>query len=55
LILLLLAVFPANINAAIYGWPGVSVSRWVLWCRLPIQVVFIWWIYRIYIANPKKL
>jgi uncharacterized membrane protein len=54
LIMLLVAVFPANLNAALNGWPGVSVPVWVLWCRLPFQVVFIWWVYRIYVADPKK-
>jgi len=51
LILLLVAVFPANLNAALHGWPGGSVPGWALWCRLPLQPVFIWWIYRIYIAE----
>jgi uncharacterized membrane protein len=54
LILLLVAVFPANLNAALYGWPGVSVPAWVLWCRLPFQVVFIWWVYRIYLTDSQK-
>ena len=54
LILLLVAVFPANLNAALNGWPGVSVPGWVLWCRLPFQAVFIWWVYRIYLADPQK-
>jgi uncharacterized membrane protein len=54
LILLLVAVFPANLNAAFHGWPGVSVSGWVLWFRLPLQAVFIWWVYRIYVADSQK-
>ncbi len=48
LILLLLAVFPANIHGAI---SGMSVSEravpvWLLWLRLPLQGVLIWWVYR---------
>ena len=54
LILLLVAVFPANLNAAFRGWPGVSVSGWVLWCRLPFQAVFIWWVYRIYVTDSPR-
>jgi uncharacterized membrane protein len=54
LILLLIAVFPANLNAAVRGWPGVSVPAWVLWCRLPLQPLFIWWIYRICIKDSHN-
>jgi uncharacterized membrane protein len=54
LILLLVAVFPANLNAALHGWPGVSVPGWVLWCRLPLQPLFIWWVYRIYISDSES-
>jgi uncharacterized membrane protein len=53
LILLLIAVFPANLTAALHGWPGVNLPDWVLWCRLPLQPVLIWWIYRIFLAKPQ--
>jgi uncharacterized membrane protein len=46
LIALLVAVFPANLNVAIHGWPGVNLAPWILWVRLPFQLVFIWWVYR---------
>ncbi|MDZ4816029.1 MAG: DoxX family protein [Verrucomicrobiota bacterium] len=45
LIALLVAVFPANLNVAINGWPSVTIPQWVLWVRLPFQLLFIWWIY----------
>jgi len=51
LILLLLAVFPANLNAALHGWPGVNIPGWVLWSRLPLQAVFIWYVYRLYLGS----
>jgi uncharacterized membrane protein len=54
LILLLVAVFPANLNAALNGWPGVDVPGWALWARLPLQAVFIWWVYRVYLADSQK-
>ncbi|MEO7597326.1 MAG: DoxX family membrane protein [Opitutus sp.] len=48
LILLLIAVFPANVQAALVGHiPGMDVSPLALWLRLPFQPVFIgvvWWI-----------
>jgi uncharacterized membrane protein len=46
LIALLVAVFPANLNVAIHGWPGVDLPKWILWLRLPFQIVFSWWVYR---------
>jgi uncharacterized membrane protein len=54
LILLLVAVFPANLNAAMHGWPGANLPGWALWCRLPLQAVFIWWVYRIYLTAPQS-
>jgi uncharacterized membrane protein len=55
LILLLIAVFPANLGVALHGWPGVNLPSWALWCRLPFQAVFIGWIYRLYLASPPRL
>ncbi len=53
LIVLLLAVFPANLHVALHGWPGVSLPQWVLWLRLPLQPVFIWLVYRFCIARSQ--
>lgn len=42
--LLLVAVFPANVHMAIegIGLPGADAPpRWLLWARLPMQLVFI--------------
>lgn len=44
LILLLIAVFPANIHIALNGWPGMDIPRWVLWVRLPFQLLFLGWV-----------
>ncbi len=45
LVLLYLAVFPANINMALH--PEISAPYglpvWSLWARLPLQAVFIAW------------
>lgn len=51
LILLLAAVFPANLQVALHGWPGVDLPPWVLWLRLPLQPIFIWLVYRFCIAK----
>lgn len=44
LILLLVAVFPANIHIAINGWPEMNIPQWILVARLPFQLLFIAWI-----------
>lgn len=54
LILLLLAVFPANLQVALHGWPGVNLPSWILWLRLPLQPLFIWLIYRGSLAGRSR-
>ena len=54
LIALLVAVFPANLNVAIHGWPGVRLPQWSLWARLPLQLVIIWWVYRVCIRGGRE-
>ncbi len=48
LILLLVAVFPANVYMALHPQeiPGLEVPRWILWLRLPLQpllMLWVWW------------
>ncbi len=45
LVLLLVAVLPANVNMAINHLPlgGRQVPSWALWARLPLQAVLIAW------------
>lgn len=47
LIALLIAVFPANIEAIRKGMTlsGNAVPQWALWVRLPLQGVLIAWVY----------
>ncbi|MEO6002975.1 MAG: hypothetical protein ABIZ04_13425 [Opitutus sp.] len=54
LIALLVAVFPANLNVALHGWPGVSLPLWSLWLRLPLQLVMIGWVYWICVCAEKE-
>lgn len=44
LVLLYLAVFPANIYMAVepVAVNGVVPERWLVWARLPLQPVFMW-------------
>ena len=47
LIALLIAVFPANLQAIASGMSlgGWRVPIWLLWLRLPFQAAFIAWVY----------
>lgn len=46
LVLLLVAVFPANVNMALHEIPvGHAPPRWVAWGRLPLQALLIAWAY----------
>ena len=47
LIALLVAVFPANINALSTGMTiaGHALPAWLLWARLPLQIPLIFWVY----------
>lgn len=49
LIALLVAVFPANIQAIFIGirMGGVEIPAWLLWARLPFQPLLIWWVYSV--------
>jgi uncharacterized membrane protein len=60
LIALLVAVFPANVQVALHGWPGEPIPHWALWARLPLQGVLIAWVYWICLvarsqSDPRKL
>lgn len=45
IILLLIAIFPANIYHLTSGGAGFDTPIWVLWVRLPFQLLFILWAY----------
>jgi len=54
LVLLLLAVFPANINMAVNHLPlgDRPVPTWALWGRLPLQALFIAWAF--WFTRPER-
>ena len=43
IILLLIAVFPANIQMAVTFWQKENTYLWAALVRLPLQIVLIWW------------
>lgn len=52
LILLLLAVFPANLHMALEPDDFSRFPRWALYLRLPLQVVFLAWVW--WAARPQE-
>jgi uncharacterized membrane protein len=54
LIALFIAIFPANINMAVNHLPLGSheLPAWMLWARLPLQLVLIAWAY--WYARPAQ-
>jgi uncharacterized membrane protein len=57
LIALLIAVFPANIHAISTGMVvgEHSIPAWMLWARLPFQLLFIAWVYRVCLSRKPAL
>lgn len=55
LILLYLAVLPANINMAVQDIQPASfhIPAFLLWARLPFQLVFIYWAWRV--SRPESI
>lgn len=52
LIALLLAVFPANVYMAQHNAALFQLPAWVVWGRLPLQLVLIWWAWQF--ARPSN-
>ena len=56
LIALLVAVFPANLHMAVNGVqiPGTAIPAWVAWARLPLQAMFIAWVWWAAVKPEQK-
>ena len=54
LIALLIAVFPANINMAMHDiqLPGIHLTPIMQWSRLPLQLVFMAWVWWVALRKP---
>lgn len=56
LIALLVAVFPANLHVAWQGeMPGTHFSPRVLWLRLPLQAVFLAWVWWVALLPRQRV
>lgn len=55
LIALLVAVFPANIYMALAAerFSDLHTPRWTLWARLPLQAVFIAWVWFVALRSSE--
>ena len=54
LLVLLLAVFPANVYMLQTHGAGLAVPLWALWLRLPLQPLLMWLVWRAGRNNGKK-
>ncbi len=45
IILLLIAIFPANIQMMVNYWNKSNPKLWISILRLPLQIILIWWAY----------
>jgi uncharacterized membrane protein len=53
MIVLLIAVFPANVQMTINYWHSKHPQLWITIVRLPLQAVLIWWAW-IYTKNNSR-
>ncbi|EQA34699.1 DoxX-like family protein [Leptospira inadai serovar Lyme str. 10] len=53
IVLLLIAVYPANIQMFLDAWKSNNPKLWVTIVRLPFQFLFIWWAW-IYTRTDKN-
>jgi uncharacterized membrane protein len=41
----LVLVYPANLHMALNAGAYPNIPTWILWLRLPLQALLIWWAY----------
>ncbi|MFN3267505.1 MAG: hypothetical protein ACK41E_11780 [Deinococcales bacterium] len=41
----LVLVYPANVHMALNSGAYSNIPAWILWVRLPLQALLIWWAY----------
>jgi Predicted membrane protein len=54
LIALLIAVFPANINMAMNSNQFPKIPELLLWLRLPLQPVLIYWVWKCMMSKKEE-
>jgi uncharacterized membrane protein len=54
LVVLLVAVFPANVWMAMHPERFAQIPQWALWLRLPLQAPLIRWAWRFTKGEPKR-
>ena len=54
LVLLLIAVVPANVWMVQHPERYPTVPQWALWVRLPLQLPLIWWAWRYTRSAPRE-
>jgi len=54
IIMLLIAVFPANIQMMLNYYKVQNPMLWLAVLRLPLQLLLIWWAYSFTKNNPEK-
>lgn len=53
LLALLVAVFPANLQMALHPEQWPHIPAWVLWARLPLQPLFMLWVWAVCLRRHK--
>ena len=54
LIATLVAVYPANIYMAVNPDRFASIPQWALWARLPLQFLFVYWVWLATLARDEE-
>lgn len=54
LIVLLVALLPANLHMAMNGWESVTLPKWILWLSVPLQFLLMAWVYYACLSDPKR-
>lgn len=52
LVVLLVLIFPANVHMALHPERFRSIGPALLWARLPLQGLLMWWVYRVTRERP---
>ncbi len=54
LMILVVAVFPANVQMTLDWHQAHHPHEWVAWARLPLQAVILWWVWTAWRSRRRK-